>query len=64
MEALSRMLMESEARGLLVGFFVGPVHNSGLSICFSPLWCSRGLGALGLLLGFCGYFLGVVFGFL
>jgi hypothetical protein len=32
MEALSRMLMESEARGLLAGFSVGPVHNSGLSI--------------------------------
>jgi hypothetical protein len=32
MEALSRMLMESEAMGLLAGFSVGLVHNSGLSI--------------------------------
>jgi hypothetical protein len=32
MEALSRMLMESEARGLVAGFSVGPVHNPGLSI--------------------------------
>jgi hypothetical protein len=32
MEALSRMLMESEARGLVAGFSVGSVHNSGLSI--------------------------------
>jgi hypothetical protein len=32
MEALSRMLMESEARGLVAGFSVGPLHNSGLSI--------------------------------
>ena len=32
MEALSRMLMESKARGLVAGFSVGLVHNSGLSI--------------------------------
>jgi hypothetical protein len=32
MEALSRMLMESEDRGLVAGFSVGHVHNPGLSI--------------------------------
>jgi hypothetical protein len=41
--------------------------GSGCWAChvyISPLWCSRGLGALGLFLGFCGFFLGVVFEFL
>ena len=32
MEALSSMMVEAEARGLVAGFSIGPLHNPGLSV--------------------------------
>ena len=32
MEALSSMMVEAEARGLVARFSIGPVHNHGLSV--------------------------------
>ena len=32
MEALSSMMVEAEARGLVAGFSIGPVHNLGFSV--------------------------------